>query len=313
MNAGMVGRRDFLASASAVALAGCVAGTRAPMRAASGRPRFHVFSKMFQPPVTASPEALCDLLAAAGCDGVQWTVRKGGHATPENAARELPRLVEIARSRGLGCESICTAIVDGDDSAAETVCRAAAGCGITQLRTGYLFYDDKRESFHGSMDRFKRTFASLARLGERTGMKLAYQNHSTWGPPIFGGVVWDVHECIRDLDPRWIGLEYDPMHACFETGGSWKHSFALMAPWISAVDLKDFRYRMDPKRPGQAAKEMVAAGKGVVPWADVRRLVETHGVDPLYIVHFEYDFDKSNLPRTVRAERDAFARVLGGG
>lgn len=301
-------RRDFIATASAAALTGCATGGRVSSRTA----RFHVFSKMFQPPVTKSPEALCELMAAAGADGIQWTVRKGGHATPENAKTELPRLVKVAESFGLKCESICTGIT-GDAFAATadaTILKVAADCGIRQFRTGYFFYDEENETFVQSMERFRRSFASLARLGEKTGVKAAYQNHSTWGPAIFGGVVWDIYECLRDLDPRWIGVEYDPMHAYFETYESWRRGFDLVAPWIASIDLKDFRYKLDAKNPKMMAKDMVAAGEGVVPWGEVRNRVSVCGVDPLYIVHFEYDFDKTDLKKTVENEIAAFRKVI---
>lgn len=304
-------RRAFLAGLSASALAGCAtrtAGKAVPSVAADGKakPRFHVFSKMFQSPVTPSPEALCDLMAAAGFDGVQWTVRKGGHATPENVKTELPRLVRLCEARGLKVESICTGITDGDSPEAETVCRVAADCGVRQFRTGYYFYDEKNETFAQSTDRFRRSFASLARLGARCGVKAVYQNHSTWGPAIFGGVVWDVCECLRDLDPHDVGIEFDPMHAYLETYESWRHGFARAAPWIAAIDLKDFHYRLDPKNPKRMAKKMVAAGEGIVPWKEVGRLVRQAGVDPFYVVHFEYDFDKADLPKTVREELRRF-------
>lgn len=272
---------------------------------------------MFQPPVTKSPEALCELFAAAGCDGIQWTVRKGGHATPENVKTELPRLVKTAAGFGLKCESICTGITGADAingvPSAEAILKAAADSGIGQFRTGYLFYDEKTETFAQSMERFRRSFAALASLAERCGIKAAYQNHSTWGPAIFGGTVWDIHECLKDIDPRRVGIEYDPMHAYFETYESWRHGFALVAPWISAVDLKDFRYRMDAKKPGMMAKEMVAAGEGIVPWSEVRDLVAKHGVDPFYILHFEYDFDKNDLAKTVKTEFEVFKRMCAPG
>ena len=306
-------RREFLMAASAAAFAGC-ANDRAARwghRALpAGRPRFHVFSKMFQPPVTKSPEALCELFAAAGYDGVQWTVRKGGHATPENARAELPRLVKVAKSFGLKCESICTGIVDGDNSESVKIAKVAADSGIGQMRVGYYFYDEKSETFAQSMERFKRSFAALAAIGERCGIKAAYQNHSTWGPAIFGGVVWDIYEVVRDLDPRWIGIEYDPMHACFETYESWRHGFDLVSPWVSSIDLKDFHYRPAPKNPKKMEKAMVAAGEGIVPWKEVARRVAANGVDPLYILHFEYDFDKTDLPKTVNAELSAFKSAL---
>lgn len=116
--------------------------------------------------------------------------------------------------------------------------------------------------------------------------------------------------CIRDLDPKWIGLEYDPMHALFEMNLSWTHGFNLVAPWIASIDLKDFHYALSPKNSKMIRKTMVAAGDGIVPWKEVRKLVESNGVEPLYIVHFEYDFDKSNLMKSVKSEMDAFKSVF---
>ncbi len=318
-------RREFIGGISAAALAGCATGGRVSSRAAadvqervSPKPRFHVFSKMFQPPVTKSPEELCNLMASAGLDGVQWTVRKGGHVTPENARAELPRLVKVAESFGLKCESICTDITadaagrPGVSAGAAETLGVAADCGIRLFRPAYYFYDEKTESFSQSIDRIRGGFAKLAALCEQTGVKATYQNHSSWGPSVFGGLVWDVYECVKGIDPALVGVEYDPMHAYFETNLSWTHGLELIAPWISSVDLKDFHYRLDPKNPKMTKKAMVAAGEGVVPWDEVRDLVARHGVDPLYILHFEYNFDKTNLKKTVKAERDAFAAVLRG-
>lgn len=276
-----------------------------------GAGEFHVFSKMFQQPVTKSPEELCDLMKGAGFDGIQWTVRPKGHATPENVTTELPRLCKIAHSRGLKTRSICTAITDGGDPVAERIAKTAADCGIAMYRPGYYFYDAKKETFRQSLDRIRRGFASLAALGERTGVKATYQNHSSWGPSVFGGVIWDDYECVRDLDPKYVGIEYDPMHALFETNLSWSHGFDLIAPWIAAIDLKDFHYRPDEKNPKQMKKQMVAACDGVVPWDEVRKLQEANGVKVPYILHFEYDFDKTDLAKTVKGELDAFRRVFG--
>lgn len=307
-------RREFLMSGGAAALAAGCAATRSPSSAsipasAAGADEFHIFSKMFQPPVTKSAEELCALLRDAGYDGVQWTVRKGGHVAPENAVRDLPRLCKVAEGFGLRCRSICTDVKPGD-AAAETVLKTAADCGIEMHRPAYFFYDAKTETFRQSLDRIRRGFAWLADLSARTGVKAVYQNHSSWGPSVFGGVVWDVWECIRDIDPKDIGVEYDPMHAYFEMNLSWSHGLELIAPWIAAIDLKDFHHKPSPKNPKQTAKSMVAAGEGIVPWEEVRRLQVANGVRVPYILHFEYAFDKADLRRTLKTELDVFRRVL---
>lgn len=271
---------------------------------------FHVFSKMFQPPVTASPEALCDLMAAAGFDGVQWTVRPGGHVEPERAEADLPRLVKIASSRGLKCRSICTSIADGGDPLSERILKTAADCGVGVFRTGYFFYEPEHETYARSVDRFRRAFVSLCDLAARTGVRAAYQNHSCWGPPVFGGAVWDVFDLIRDLDPAHVSFEYDPMHAVFETRESWRYGMRRVAPWISSIDLKDFHYAPAKDDPKRIDKAMVGAGEGIVPWREVKTIVDECGIDPFYILHFEHDFDRTDLPKTVKTELDAFKRFL---
>ncbi len=275
-------------------------------------PEFHVFSKMFQPPVTKGPEELCDLLAAAGCDGVQWTVRPGGHVEPACAKEDLPRFVKIASSRGLRCRSICTAVSDPDDPDAEELLRVAADCGVELFRPAYFLYDRAGENAVASLERFRRAFAGLASLGARTGVRASYQNHSPWwGPRVFGSVVWDLWECLRDLDPAMVGLEFDPMYAFFQTGQEWRHGFELVAPWISALDLKDFRYA-PPRTSGRPFEiEMVPGGEGVVPWDEVRELVAAHAPRVPRILHFEWPLDPADLGRGVRSELDFFRSKLG--
>ena len=305
-----IDRRAFVAG-SAIALAGCATGvgSSACPAAGTGAGEWHVFSKMFQPPVTKSPEELCALMSGAGFDGIQWTVRPKGHVEPSAARTELPRLCRIAESFGLRNRTICTDLKPGDANA-EEVLKVAADCGIVHQRPAYFFYDAKRESFRQSLDRFRRGFAWFADLAERTGVRMAYQNHSSWGPSVFGGVIWDIHECIRDLDPRLVGVEYDPMHAFFETSLSWSHGLELIAPWIAAVDLKDFHYRPDPKDARKVRKAMVPAGEGIVPWGEAHRLLAANGVKVPYIVHFEHKFDTADLPATVKREIGVFRRVF---
>lgn len=280
-----------------------------------GKPAYHVFSKMFQPPALPGPEALCDLLAAAGCDGVQWTVRPGGHVEPSRAKEVLPRLARIAASRGLACRTICTAIADPAAPEAEELLRVAADCGVSLFRPAYLLYDEPRETARESLDRFRRAFAAFAALGARTGVKASYQNHSPWwGPRVFGTLSWDLWECLRDLDPATVGIEFDPMYAFFETGLAWRHGFELVAPWIAALDLKDFRYRppREPRAPGRPYEiEMVPAGEGVVPWDEVRSLVAAHAPRVPRILHFEWPLDPADPGRCVRSELGFFKARLG--
>ena len=327
----MLNRRDFM-TLSALAVAGC--GTIEMPQARNARPaavpkaveakpsapppppppkpkaEFHVFSKMFQPPMCKDYDATAELMAKAGFDGIEWTVRPNGHVLPERAKEDLPKAVAAARKQGLKSTMLVTAVTDGDDPVSEVLLKTAADNGFKLFRPGYFFYDLKKETFQQSMDRIRRGFASLAKLAERTGLFCAYQNHSSWGPSLFGGLVWDVYEMIRDLDPKVIGMEYDPMHAFYETGFSWSHGLDLVADRIGAVCLKDFYFVLSKKDVKNHAKFMCPAGKGVVPWKEVKQHLEANKVKVPFTVHFEHDLAKDDLVKDVKADLDFFKGIF---
>ena len=328
----MLNRRDFM-TLGALAVAGC--GTIEMPQARNARPaavpsaagtkpsappppppppkpkaEFHVFSKMFQPPMCKDYDATAELMAKAGFDGIEWTVRPNGHVLPERAKEDLPKAVAAARKQGLKSTMLVTAVTDGDDSASEVLLKTAADNGFKLFRPGYFFYDLKKETFQQSMDRIRRGFASLAKLAERTGLFCAYQNHSSWGPNLFGGLVWDIHEMIRDLDPKVVGVEYDPMHAFYETGLSWSHGLDLVADRIGAVCLKDFHFVLSKKDAKNHAKFMCPAGKGVVPWQEVKQRLEANKVKVPFTVHFERDLAKDDLLKDVKADLDFFKGIF---
>ena len=146
----MLNRRDFM-TMGALALAGCqtiempqarnarpqvapkatpAAKPAPPPKPPKPKAEFHVFSKMFQDPVCTSYDAVAELMAKAGFNGIEWTVRPKGHVLPENAKADLPKAVEAARKQGLKSTMLVTAITDGDDPASEALLKTAADNGF---------------------------------------------------------------------------------------------------------------------------------------------------------------------------------------
>ena len=67
-------------------------------------------------------------------DGVELTVRAGGHIVPERVTEDLPRAVEALAAVGLELPAIVTDIKGKDAPYAHAVCAAAAEVGATHLR-----------------------------------------------------------------------------------------------------------------------------------------------------------------------------------
>lgn len=80
-----------------------------------------------------------------GCDGVDLTVRKGGHVPPDKVEELLSRAVEEIKMAGVDVPLMTTDINDADQSLTERVLKTASECGIRYYRMAYYRYDSKRE------------------------------------------------------------------------------------------------------------------------------------------------------------------------
>jgi hypothetical protein len=109
-----VSRRSILAGAAALL---------ATPAAAKSKLKVSIFSKHLQ---FVQGTELAKAASEIGFDGVDITVRKGGHIAPEQVKETLPPLVATLRKQGLEVPMITTEIVDADTPHAEDVIRTAS-------------------------------------------------------------------------------------------------------------------------------------------------------------------------------------------
>ena len=91
-----------------------------------------MFSKHLQ---TMSVAEAGKTIKSLGFDGVELTVRPGGHVLPDNVEEDLPRAVEELRAAGLETPAIVVEIHNRGQQFSEAVCRAASKVGARELRT----------------------------------------------------------------------------------------------------------------------------------------------------------------------------------
>jgi sugar phosphate isomerase/epimerase len=254
---------------------------KAPARALrkpAGLGPIHVFSKPLQFLSYADAAAM---IAEAGFEGIDYTVRPAGHVLPEKVEDDLPRAVEAAKKAGLKVELITTAIVSAQDPFTERILRTAAKLGVKGYRFGNFSYDD-RLGVWGSLQKLKTTLRELAALNQSLGLHGDIQNHA--GARV-GGPIWDLYEILRDIDPRWAGVQYDIRHAVVEGAQSWPLALKLVAPWIRSLDIKDFKWE---QQPGRGTVDNVPLGEGIVPFPAYFDLVAQLEIKAPISVHFEY-------------------------
>jgi len=229
-------RRVFLAS-SAVGIVAGAAGRRLPAAEAAEGRRFPVvgFTKPFS---DLSCDATADLVAEVGWDGVEVAVRDGSstHIAPDRVEEDLPRMVEALRKRGKQLAIVTTSVV-ALDPAGERVLKATAAAGIPRVRLGFLKYQSAGDPARRVAE-LHAALADVAAACRDLGLQAGYQNHS--GADYVGAAVWDLHEALADLDPKYVGGCFDIAHATVEGGLAWPLHARLMADHLVAVFCKDF-------------------------------------------------------------------------
>lgn len=276
-----VSRKQFMATMGA-------AGAALPLST------YGVLAK--HPPVKASKLPICifskhlqwlgydemaETAAEIGFDGVDLPVRPRGHVLPEHVERDLPRAVEAVRKAGLEVHMMTTRITDPAEPYAEPILKTARELGIGYYRMGYLRYNDEL-GIQDSLDVYRQQLQRLAELNRRYNIHGAYQNHSGTG---VGGPVWDVWYLIKDLDPRWLGCQYDIRHAMVEGGRSWSLGMNLLQNHIKITAIKDFDWA---KVDGQWKIRNVPLGEGMVDFKKYFSLVKEMGIEGPISLHYEY-------------------------
>lgn len=304
-------RREFvstLAAGAALPVLGASVGRAAEAPSTVGAanataPRpptcLHVFSK---PLTWLSYEDTARLIAETGFGGIDYSVRPGGHVLPERVKEDLPRAVAAARAAGLKVEMITTGIVRADAPYARDILETAAKLGVKYYRLGWVSYN-ARQPVWETLTALKPVFRQLAELNRSLGLHGAYQNHA--GLHV-GAPVWDIYELVRELDPQWIGCQYDIRHATVEGAQSWPLGLRLLQPWIRCVDIKDFRWASERK----TAVEGAALGEGAVDFKAYFKLVRELGIAGPMSVHLEYPPFEGGPQLAPAERRKAFATAM---
>lgn len=286
-------RRDFI-TRSALAASGITVGLNSlangatnSANAAKTPPRpICAFTKCLQ--FLTFPQ-IGEAMAQMGFDGADVTVRPGGQIEPEQARKELPEAVKTLSSFGIALPMIVTAVTDTNDRAGIGLLETAAEAGIKYYRMGWLAYDFKK-TMQQNLDGFKHQLERLAKLNEKLGLHGGYQNHS--GLHV-GAPVWDLYELLKDIDPRFLGVQYDIRHATTEGGYSWMLGMKRVEPWIRTICIKDFIWGKDPG--GVWRHQNVPLGQGMVSFDEFLKEYASLHIEAPVSIHYEYDLGGAEL------------------
>lgn len=281
-------RRQFTLAAVAAPLAAPLPAAIAPKQ------KVAIFSKHLQFLVG---EDLARTAAEIGFDGVDITVRKGGHVEPARVIQDLPDLVKIIRAHGLEVPMVTADIMDAHTPYAEDVMRTLASLEIPYYRWSGFKYDESptAQPIAQQLGALKPRVAALAALNAKYKLCAMYHTHSGIG--LVGASIWDVYLLLRELDPNAVAVNYDIGHATVEGGfGGWINSYRIVEPMLRGIAVKDCVW--ERVAPGNWKSEWVPLGTGMVRFQQFFAMVaksQFHG--PLQL-HFEYPLGGADAGKT---------------
>jgi len=279
----MINRRNFIKDATTFAALGATvpfanvfAGISPAMM--QTKKEIYSFSKLFQ---FLDYDELAALFREAGIDGIDLTVRKGGHVLPENVEKDLPRAVKAAQKHNITIPSIVTDINDADDPLTLRVLKTASDNGVKFYRLAYYRYDYKK-SLPANLETFRTKLEQLGELNAKYNINGGYQNHNGSN---FGGSTWEIWEVIKNMDKRRIGCFYDVFHGIVEGIRSWPNALRMIAPHITMLYIKDFYFTATEKNVKVNACEL---GKGMVDFNEYFKICKELNINVPYCLHIEY-------------------------
>ncbi|MCC5930377.1 MAG: TIM barrel protein [Cyclobacteriaceae bacterium] len=238
-----------------------------------------VFSKHLQ---WLDFENTAEVLKNAGFNGIDYTVRKGGHISPENVKKDLPRAIKAARRKGMEVKMITTGISSLDDEKAREILEVAASEGVAFYRMGYYHYQKELHPLK-SIEKARAALSRLSDFNEKVNITGSYQNHAG---RYIGAPVWDLHHLFEGINPAATGIQYDIRHAVVEGGISWQNGLELIAPWINTLAIKDFVWENKGDR--WQAVSIPLGQSGMVDYPAFLNIIQQKALQLPMSIHYEY-------------------------
>lgn len=234
-------------------------------------------------------EEIGEVLSLLGFDGADITLRPGGQVEPAEAKTALPLAIRALEKNNISIPMVVTSITNPTDPLSISTLQALADTGIKFYRMGWMKYEESK-TIQQNLDEHKKTFEKLAALNEKLGIHGDYQNHS--GNSV-GSPVWDIYELVKNVNPDYLGVQYDIRHAVTEGAYSWKLGMKRVAPWIRTIDIKDFVWGKTEK--GEWQHQNVPLGEGRISFDEFLKEYAELKVEAPISIHYEYDLGGAEL------------------
>ncbi|MBU2950367.1 sugar phosphate isomerase/epimerase [Tamlana agarivorans] len=226
--------------------------------------------------------SMSEAVAEMGFNGIDLTLRPGGHVLPERVQDDLPRVTEAMKAFNLEPNMICSSVKDANNPDHLKILEVASHLGYKFYRPDLLTYT-KEEGVLQVVEKAKTYFNSLEKLNKKFGISASYINLPG---EFYGSAIWDLQQGLEGLSPKFIGSQYDIAHASIEGGTNWEIGLKLIKPHINTIVIKDYIWA---KKNGQWHFEYTPLGEGMIDFKKYFTLLKAYKINVPISIHTEYD------------------------
>ena len=241
-------------------------------------PKIYIFSKHLQ---FLNYNDLADAAKEMGFDGIDLSVRKGGHVEPDRVEDDLPKAAESMKKAGFSPSLMTTAVNEADNETDKKLLITASRLGFSHYRMNWYNYPENKP-MPEALQELSKKVNGLGQLNSELGLIGYYQNHAGLN---IGSVIWEIYELIKDADKEHMGVQYDIRHAMYEGAESWKNGFKLVQPRIRNISVKDFRWQ---QKNGKWVVEDVPIGDGMIDFISYFKMLKEFHINVPMSMHVEY-------------------------
>jgi len=274
-----------------------------------------MFSKMLQEFSVAEAGAIMKDL---GLDGVDLTVRDGGHVLPESVETDLEPAVNTLAEAGLSVPMITTGITSAAEPTAEPVFRAAAACGIKKLKLGY-WQVKEFGTMRQTIAQAQQHLVGISKLADKYQVSANIHVHSGDFLSAMSPVVWML---IQDYAPACIGAYPDLCHMGLEGGrAGWKQGLDLLGDRINMVGVKNAGLFQETDDAGNTRWQgkLLPVAEGLTPFPEAFGYLKQMGFNGPCSFHSEYkggfsfkDMTTEQVIEQTRSDVQYVKQVLAG-
>lgn len=230
---GVNDRRQFLKH-SALALAGAGVTSAAKTETTAKWP-IVVFEKPMQ---TLDYDRMGEELAKMGLQGIEATIRKGGHIDPGDVEDKVPKMVAaLAKNGQKALIAACNVNTANEKNA--NFLRILKANGITRYRMDYFRYDLKKDLLPQVRENTKR-LREVEEMNKEVGVQALYQIHA--GAKYAGSLAWDAAMMFENVNPEYAAIAFDLRHIRSGSGLSFDTALALMEKHVRSIFVKDAKW-----------------------------------------------------------------------